>query len=132
MDGVAIVYDLLTDNVSVMAAVTRVSAGVLPRGTTLPAISITKVSGMDRNTVRKEATRRVTERIQVTFLAANYPDMKDGLRLVRTALADYIGDVADAEQVTIHTDSAGPDFMDDSASIHMGSQDFMVGFNEPR
>jgi hypothetical protein len=98
MDGVAIVYDLLTDNVSVMAAVTRVSAGVLPRGTTLPAISITKVSGMDRNTVRKEATRRVTERIQVT----------------------------------IHTDSAGPDFMDDSASIHMGSQDFMVGFNEPR
>jgi hypothetical protein len=32
----------------------------------------------------------------------------------------------------VHTDAAGPDFMDEQASIHMGSQDFIVGFTEAR
>ena len=34
--------------------------------------------------------------------------------------------------VTVHTDSAGPDFLDEETGIHMQTQDFRVSFNEAR
>jgi hypothetical protein len=134
MDGVAIIWSILKTDTDVLALVpaARISAGVLAEGTTLDAISITKVSSMDRNIIHPLAKRRVNERVQVTVLAATYPRAKAIIRAVRGAAADFIGSAASMTEVTIHTDVGGPDFMDDKASIYMTSQDFIVGFNESR
>lgn len=134
MDGVAIIHELLVHDVVVKGLVPedRIVGGVLPQETGLDAISITRISAVDRNILAPGAERHVTERVQVTVLAADYPRLKTALRAVKAACADFIGSAADLESVTVHTDAAGPDFMDEQASIHMGSQDFIVGFTEAR
>ena len=35
-------------------------------------------------------------------------------------------------EVTVHTDYAGPDFLDEETGIHMQTHDFRVSFNEAR
>jgi hypothetical protein len=134
MDGVAIITELLGADSNVVAIVpaVKISAGVLAQSTTLPAISVSKISGVDRNILSPTSNRMVMERVQVTALSATYPEVKSIIRAVRHAIADFIGSAASMNDVTIHTDSAGPDFMDDKASIHMSTQDFIVGYNEPR
>ena len=51
---------------------------------------------------------------------------------MRHAAADQFPTVSDINAVTIHTETAGPDFMDEAASIYLGSQDFRVTFSETR
>jgi hypothetical protein len=74
----------------------------------------------------------VVERVQATAMAATYPELKAILRAAKAAAADFVGDVAGLSGVTVHTDAAGPDFQDEQSSIHMGSQDFIVGYSELR
>lgn len=132
MDGILVIRGILTGNAALTAEVPaeRIVAGPLPTGTALPAVSLTRVSAVDNNILKAGVKRRVTERVQVTVLAKNYPAMRRILRLVKAAAADKIGEFAGLTDVTVHTDGAGPDFMDDQASIHMGEQDFMVGYSE--
>lgn len=141
MNGVAIMLQVLGDNVAVTAlvpdhtptggsALSRVIAGVVPLGTPLPAVSVASVSSVDRNLLAPGVTRRVTERVQVTGMAATYPAMKAIMAAVKRAGADQMPAVAGVTDVVIHTDSAGPDFMDESASIYLGTQDFRISFNE--
>lgn len=134
MDGVAILRAILVaDNaLTTLVPKERISAGVLGLGTELDAISITRVSGVDLNMPSPGPDRHVTERVQATALAATYPKLRSILKAIKAAAADHVGAIAGAADVTVHTDVAGPDFMDDQASIHMGSQDFIVGFTEPR
>lgn len=133
-DGVSILLSLLLADGALTAMVppAQIVAGVLGLDTALDAIAVTRVSAVDGNISSPGATRHVTERVQVTVLAATYPRLKAVLRAVKTAAADRIGTIAGAANVTVHTDPAGPDFMDDQASIHMGSQDFIVGYSEVR
>lgn len=134
MDGVAIVRELLVGDSELLELVPneRIVAGVLPIGTALDAISITSVSRIDRNIIAPTATRHVVERVQVTAQAATYPRMKALLRAARAAAADFIGSAAGLANVTVQTDAAGPDFMDEQATIYMSSQDFFVGYSEIR
>jgi hypothetical protein len=135
MDGVAAILQLLTADAPLTALVptARILPGVLPQDTVLPAISIMSVSGNDRNIPAPGADRHVVERVQVTVLAPDYPSQKAVQRAVRKAAADKIGvTVTGISDVTVHTDSAGPDFMNEAASIHMGSQDFRVEYNQLR
>jgi hypothetical protein len=134
MDGVAIMMAILLGDSGVTALVpaAKIVAGDLSQGIVLDAISITKVSSNDRNILQPTDKRRVMERVQVTALASTYPRMKAIIHAVRAAAADFIGNsTTGATEVDIHTDVGGPDFMDDNSSIHMSSQDFIVGFNEP-
>jgi hypothetical protein len=134
MDGVAIIRELLVADRDMLALVPedQIVGGVLPAETPLDALAINRVSSIDRNILTPGATRHVTERIQVTGFAADYPRLRAIIRAAKTACADFIGSAAGALNVTVHTDSAGPDFMDEQASTHMGSQDFIVGFTEAR
>lgn len=135
MDGVAAVLQLLAADAGLTALVptARIQAGVLPQGTMLPAISVTSVSKNDRNIPAPGTHRLVTERVQVTVLAPNYPSQKEVLRAVRRAAADKLGvAVPGLTGVTVHTDSAGPDFMNEAATIYLGSQDLRVTFSEVR
>ena len=70
--------------------------------------------------------------MQVTVLAASYPAAKAIMRAVRAAAADRMPAIDGLTDVTVHTDSAGPDFLDEETGIHMQTQDYRVSFNEAR
>jgi hypothetical protein len=134
MNGVIVVRSLLVADTGLTALVTeaRIAAGSLPQGTELPAISLISVSSVDRNIPAPGPKRRVTERVQVTVLARTYPETKSILAAIRRAAADQMPAIDGLTDVTVHTDSAGPDFLDEETGIHMQSQDFRVAFNEAR
>ena len=131
-DGVAVIWSLLTANGALtgLVPVARIIPGVLPQGTPLPAIAITSVSSIDRNMPSPGSQRHVSERVQVTVMAQNYPSQKATLLAVKKAAADRMPTVAGMTDITVHTAGAGPDFMSEEAAIHQGSQDFNVRFNE--
>jgi hypothetical protein len=134
MNGVIAVRSLLVADTGMTALVpvARIAAGSLPQGTMMPAISLMSVSGVDRNIPAPGPKRRVTERVQVTVLARTYPEVKAIIAAVRQAAADQMPNIDGLFDVTVHTDSAGPDFLDEETGIHMQTQDFRVSFNEAR
>ena len=134
MNGVIAVRSLLVADTGVtsLVPVARIAAGMLPQGTGLPAISLMSVSSVDRNVPAPGTKRRVTERVQVTVLARTYPETKAIVAAVRKAAADQMPAIDGLFDVTVHTDSAGPDFLDEETGIHMQTQDFRVSFNEAR
>lgn len=134
MNGVIAVRSLLVADTGVtsLVPVARIAAGMLPQGTDLPAISLMSVSSVDRNVPAPGAKRRVTERVQVTVLARTYPEVKAIIAAARQAAADRMPTIDGLFDVTVHTDSAGPDFLDEETGIHMQTQDFRVSFNEAR
>lgn len=134
MNGVIAVRSLLVvdTGVTALVPVAQIVAGALPQGSGLPAISLMSVSSTDRNVPAPGPKRRVTERVQVTVLAASYPAAKAIIRAVRAAAADRMPAIDGLTDVTVHTDSAGPDFLDEETGIHMQTQDFRVSFNEAR
>ena len=134
MNGVIAVRTLLVTDTGMTALVppARIAAGMLPQGTDLPAISLMSVSSVDRNIPAPGPKRRVTERVQVTVLAATYRQVKAILAAVRKAAPDQMHTIDGLFDVTVHTDSAGPDFLDEETGIHMQTQDLRVSFNEAR
>lgn len=134
MNGVIAVRSLLVGDLRVTALVPpeRVAAGTLPQGTVLPAIALMSIGNVDRNIPSPGPKRRVTERVQVTVLARAYPEAKTIIAAVRAAAADRMPAIDGLTDVTVHTDSAGPDFLDEETGTHMQSQDFRVAFNEAR
>ncbi len=135
MDGVVALRSVLIADAALLAIVPaeRIVAGTLPLDAALSAIAITSVSKVDDNLLSPETTRFVRERVQVMALAATYPELKRVLRAVRHAAADQIDPVVDGlTGVTILTAGAGPDLMDEQASIYQGTQDFSVSYNEER
>ena len=134
MNGVIAVRSLLVADIGLTALVplSRIAAGMLPQGIDLPAISLMSVSSVDRNVPAPGPNRRVTERVQVTVLARTYPETKAILAAARKAAADQMPVIDGLTDVTIHTDSAGPDFLDEETGIHMQTQDFRVSFNGAR
>ena len=131
MSDVKVVRYLLANNATLIAQVpaTRIMAGPLPQGTTAPAISVTHVSTVRRESVVATASRLCTSRVQVTVLATTYPTQKSILALVRAALPRSRGTVNGVSVDAILIDSEGPDFTDD-AGLYMGSHDFSVTYSE--
>jgi hypothetical protein len=121
MDGVEIVQALLDDDAGIAAftPAIEITSGVLWDAATRPALTVSDVSGVPRNILSPGATRHVTDRVQVTAIGDNYPQVKDVLMTVRKALADKVlAEVAGASNVTVHWDSKGPDFMNEEASLY--------------
>lgn len=135
MNGVLAVLTVLHGNSDLtdLVPVQRIVAGVLTQGSVLPSISVTSISTVDLNLPTPGATRFVTERVQVTVLASTYKSQRQLLAAVKRAAADRLNvPVTGISAVSIHTDSAGPDFMNEDASIFLGSLDLRVKFTEPR
>ena len=132
MNGAEIASELLVASAALVAKVpaAQIKAGSLPEGVDLPAILITTISSVDRETVAAEETRRTTDRVQVTVHARTYREKRDVLRLVRAACADRFGDFAGMTDVSVHLDGLGPDLMDDASTIFAQAQDLLVSFNE--
>ena len=134
MNGVIAVRSLLVGDTGLTALVQagNIAAGILPQGTSLPAIALMSIGSVDRNVPSPGPKRRVTERVQVTVLARAYPEAKTIIAAIRAAAADQMPAIDSLSDVTVHTDTAGPDFLDEETGIHMQTQDFRVSFNEAR
>ncbi|KPH60354.1 DUF3168 domain-containing protein [Novosphingobium sp. ST904] len=134
MDGTAALVAVTTADARMTALVpaARIMAGVLPQGTLLPAISIMRVSSVTRKTLSKQSKTRVTQRVQATIHAATY-DEQAAVQKMLVAVADAtFPDVDGITEVTVHHDGGGPDFMDEPASLYLGTEDFRIAYNEER
>ncbi|KKC27304.1 DUF3168 domain-containing protein [Sphingomonas sp. SRS2] len=130
MSGVPILGEIFEADADLVAYAASIIGGALGLGGTLPAIVLGTISAVDLKTLSAGPRRRVAERVQVTVMANNYAEMKDGIRLVRAAGAGRLGDFAGATEVSVQLDGTGPDFITDDPTIWCGSQDFIVSYNE--
>lgn len=141
MSGVAIIRYFLVNDQNLIAAVpaARIMAGDLPLNAVMPAISITQVSSMPRNTVKmNEGKIQHTDRVQVSVLvkgpqgtpAGNgYPDVRRILKLVLAACPHRRGSYGGFDVDSITPDIEGPDLSDDATALYTGSRDFFVKWN---
>lgn len=124
---------LVADGLGSLVTAAKMFAGPAPLGTALPFVMLESISKVDLNIPSPGDTRFVTERVQVSVIALNYPSQKAIIRAIRHAAADQLYPaVTGISGVTIHTDSAGPDFYDEDYSGWRGSQDFKVRYTEER
>jgi hypothetical protein len=132
MSDVKAVRYLLANNAALVAVVpaTRIEAGLIPQGTALPALAVTHVSNPRGQLIAGPAS--CVARVQVTVHASSYPQQKQVLTLVRAALPRTHGTVNGVKVESLVVDLEGPDFRNDEVepSIFMGSQDFIVTYNE--
>jgi len=129
VSGTAVIKSLLSANVALIAQVpaARIFVGDVPLNTTLPAISVKMVSGVQRNTIAMTETKTVVERVQVTLLTKT-STQGPIWPLIRAALPVSRGTVSTFEVDSILPDTAGPDMFDQVAIIYQQSNDFMVRF----
>lgn len=121
------------DRPGVASPVSRIFEAPAPEKTPLPFIMLQIVSSNDRNVPAPGERRFVWQRVEATILAANSRERRQIKRALRRAAADHVDvEVEGLSGVTIHTDSAGPDFYDEDYAGWRGSQDFMVKYNEER
>jgi hypothetical protein len=128
VSGVAVINYLLSHDAAVLGAVqdANILTGDLPLATSLPALGVSMMSAVRRNTTSMNGAKvLVTERVQVTARASTYAGMKALLPLTLLACRNRSGTVNGVELDSILPDGQGPDFQDD-ASVHTGSQDFIV------
>lgn len=135
MDGVAALRFVLVADATLLGLVPEenIFAGPMPLDMQGPAISLQSISTSDLNIPTPAATRLVTERVQATIRALNYPSQKAIEKAVKRAAADQLyPSVPGISGVTIHTAGAGPDFVNEALSLWQGSQDFSVKYNQAR
>lgn len=131
MSGVLIMRYLLTNNANLIAAVpaSRIMAGVVPINTPFPAISITQVTGSQKNFVNAPGNFQ-KERIQVTVETKLYPQAKEIISLIRNAFPGYSrGSVNGFNCDSVFPDVVGPDLEDTETGIFSQSHDFIVRWN---
>lgn len=133
MSGVNILYSILSIDAGVLALVpiARIKGGTLPEGIAIPAIAISKVSGVDRNIPNAAGTVFVTDRVQVSVLATTYTEQQNVIKAVRKACRDKSGAFGGFVGVSVVTDLEGPDdIFGQGTGIYTQSQDFKVTYTE--
>lgn len=134
MNAVAAIRALLVAAapVTALCPAVRIMAGTVPQEIDLPALSITEISLVPVSRIDAYASHNlVVSRVQVSAMAATYPQVKALLDAVRKAGNYQRGVVAGVDIVSIVRESFGPDFSNDAASIHFQSVDFKVTYHEP-
>lgn len=140
MSGVAIVRALLAAHAPLLALgipSTRIIAGTLPQGTTLPAISVTTITESEQGTVaRRLGTKMIRERVQVTVLmnqtggTTEYAAFKNLVKATSLGAGVYTGIVVGFRVRSVMPWGVGPELPQDDDRILEQSRDFMVTFME--
>lgn len=130
MSGVTAIVYLLKNNAPLVAVVSasKISAGRIPQATALPTIEVSHISGSCRDEISAQS-EYCSDRVQVTVQAANYPQQKQIMSLIRAAIPRTRGIINGVNVDCILRDSNGPDFRNDEAGIYMQTQDYFVKFN---
>lgn len=110
----------------------RCYPGQLPQGCALPALVVEHVSTVDLPTLNAQAGFGLVQtRVQVTVLAATYPQQKSLADAVITACRYQRGVIAGVRVANVVRELVGPDLRDDDRSVFYQSVDFLVTFQEP-
>ena len=131
MSATTVIRQLLVGRATVLASVPAdcIRIGVLPQGTPLPAIGITTVSGVWRNTLSMAEPRRLMrERVQVTVHAKTYPELDRVIRLVAQALPNTRDTIANVDVLSIVASTIGPDLERIDPVISTRSLDYHVSY----
>lgn len=132
MSGVAVIRQLLADAAPAWPAANvipdaRILGGGLPITTALPALGVSQVSGLERETVSMaEPSRLQTERVQVMVHATSYAQQKALVRLVATACRNRNGIVNGVALDSILPGGEGPDGFVADPVIYQQTVDFRV------
>ncbi|MFA5900350.1 MAG: DUF3168 domain-containing protein [Hyphomicrobium sp.] len=131
MSDVKVIRYLLANNAPLIAVVpaAKIMAGMIPQGTALPAIAVSHVSGVWRQEISQQS-RQCRARVQVTVMAATYPQQKQIIGLIRTAIPRTRGTINSVNVESILREPDGPDFRDDEIGSFMQTQDYFVTFDE--
>lgn len=132
MSGIAIVTELLLADpwFQELASADRLKEDRLPENAALPAIVLSTVSSVDRQTLERGAFVRSAERVSVTVRAASVRDRKAVIARVRAACSDKRGTIAECFRVSVKTAGQGPSVTGPGGSFEQ-TQDFRVGFDAP-
>lgn len=138
MSGVAVIRYLLANNAPIVAIIpaARIMAGDLPLNMPLPAISVTQVSSVPRNTLQTNESPKVhTDRVQVTWFfngteatpaGTGYPGLRAMGRLLLAACPSQRGTINGVAVQAIIPDVEGPDFAAPDEALLSSSRDFLV------
>lgn len=131
MSGTSIAWFALANHAPLTAVVpaAKIKNGIIPLGTDLPAISISKISAVQRNNVAMDSeTYLVRERVQITVEQKLNVTPVDVLALIRAALPNQSGTVNGYTVNSIIPDSEGPRLEDLTNQIVSESVDYMVSY----
>lgn len=133
MDAVTVMRALLLAHAPVVAIVgSRVSAGDIPQGVTLPAIGIREISRIEQATIENGGTESlITARVQVTGYTKSYPAQKALLTAAKLGSGVHTGVIAGVTVRSVLRDVVGPDMSDAAAEIYEQARDFKVAYIEP-
>lgn len=106
---------------------TRIFPGLIPLGTTLPAIAYNFISGVPEKGIDMQ-THMVRARIQVSVQTKTYPQQKQIVELIKDACDAKQGTIAGYHIDSVLQDTIGPDLRDDDAGIYMQTVDFIVKY----
>ena len=106
----------------------NVKLGRLPDNVTLPALLVRTVDVIERVMLKRGTSVRLVERVSVTVRANSYREQVDTIRLVRSAVAGFIGDMEGAGRISVTNAGTGPDLSGTGDSFEQ-AQDFRVTFD---
>ena len=132
MTGVEIIGTLLLNDLPLLAVVPleQIKADALPDGVALPALLVTDISMVERQTLRRGEQVRVTERVRATVRARTGDERRAVMKLVRSCCADWTGNMDGATGIAVLTAGRGPGLVGVGNSFEQ-AQDFSVSFAEP-
>jgi len=134
-DGVIALRRLLVaaPPVVTLVPVVQIMAGELPENSPPPAMGLSSLSRVPWSELAQGNTRRWRERVQVTAHGATRKQMRAILKAAIDAGDEVLAPAADGlSEIVVQLDSAGPERQDPVAKIWIGSQDFLVSYNEAR
>lgn len=134
MSAPIIIRAVLIANSGVTALVNAdniIADDVAPQSLSLPFILVKHVTGSDRHPLKQGDSVFQRKRAQVEIHAANAPERTAIKKAVRAAgFANPLPEVAGFENITLHTEGEGPDFLVPATSVRIGEQDFMITYSE--
>ncbi|MEO1488769.1 MAG: DUF3168 domain-containing protein [Pseudomonadota bacterium] len=114
-------------------------SGVQPQGAALPYVTLMLVSAEDRHMLENIDQEFVTATVQATVAASTDRQREAIIQTLRNSVRkvsyprDFTSDdgaINAMTGITIHTGARGPDFMNETGTFHVGTQDFDLKYTE--
>jgi hypothetical protein len=131
MNSEKVTYELLKTNAPLTAVVpvARIYPGLIPLNAALPAIAYNHISTVQETSISL-TVQKVRSRVQVTVAAKTYTEIKNIIKLVKTACNNKQGTFNGVKTDSVILENVGADFRDDSAGIYYGTIDFRLAYDD--
>lgn len=131
MSGVVVINYLLSNDAGVTALVSadKIRTGMVSQKPSLPAISISKISASQQNTLAmSESSYIVIERVQVSAHSQSYSSAAGVLDAVRAACVQTMGVVNGVNCQSVTPQEEGVEIYRQETGVWTLTQDYMVGY----